>query len=182
MSWIDDRVNGLDPEYQPMTYEDRAVAAEIALENLRREVALDKRRLDWLDENIFSREMDKLDAAAAPDSNMWVMFAPKGVQGTARNIIDAAIKRAEGDKQADILRGEGAKRRVELESEGKVKGWSQLAEMCRQFDSQDPLKDATNIMNYEEIFDAAKAIGSSSGFFPLPVDLKSAALCGAFHL
>jgi hypothetical protein len=25
------------------------------------------------------------------DQNMWVLFAPKGVQGTARNIIAAAL-------------------------------------------------------------------------------------------
>ena len=47
--------------------------------------------LDWLDENIFHREMDDWDKERMPTMNMWVMFAPKGVQGAARNIIRAAI-------------------------------------------------------------------------------------------
>ena len=53
----------------------------------------DTKRLDWLDRNIFSREMSEWDAkyGHGPDYNMWVVFSPKGVQGSARNIIDAAI-------------------------------------------------------------------------------------------
>ena len=59
----------------------------------------DTKRLDWLDRNIFSREMSEWDAkyGHGPDYNMWVVFSPKGVQGSARNIIDAAIA-AQGGK------------------------------------------------------------------------------------
>ena len=55
---------------------------------------LDTARLDWLDKNIFHRDMDEWDAkhGRRGDCNMWVMFAPKGHQGSARNIIDAARK------------------------------------------------------------------------------------------
>lgn len=53
----------------------------------------DAELLDWLDQNIFHREMNEWDAAygGRGDQNMWVLFAPKGVQGTARNIIAAAL-------------------------------------------------------------------------------------------
>ena len=59
----------------------------------------DTKRLDWLDRNIFSREMSEWDAkyGHGPDYNMWVVFSPKGVQGSARNVIDAAIA-AQGGK------------------------------------------------------------------------------------
>jgi hypothetical protein len=59
----------------------------------------DTKRLDWLDRNIFSREMSEWDAkyGHGPDYNIWVVFSPKGVQGSARNIIDAAIA-AQGGK------------------------------------------------------------------------------------
>ena len=59
----------------------------------------DTKRLDWLDRNIFSREMSEWDAkyGHGPDYNMWVVFSPKGVQGSARNIIDAALA-AQGGK------------------------------------------------------------------------------------
>ena len=55
--------------------------------------ALDAVRLDWLDKNIFYREMDKWDAKYGHGSgySMRVLFAPKGHQGSARNIIDAAM-------------------------------------------------------------------------------------------
>ena len=53
----------------------------------------DTKRLDWLGRNIFLREMSEWDAkyGHGPDYNMWVVFSPKGVQGSARNIIDAAL-------------------------------------------------------------------------------------------
>ena len=59
----------------------------------------DTKRLDWLDRNIFSREMSEWDAkyGHGPDYNMWVVFSPKGVQGSARNIIDAAIAAQGGE-------------------------------------------------------------------------------------
>lgn len=53
---------------------------------------LDTARLDWLDKNIFYREMPEWDAKHGHGSgyNMWVLFAPKVAQGSARKIIDAA--------------------------------------------------------------------------------------------
>lgn len=56
--------------------------------------AEDTAMLDWLDQNIFHREMNEWDAkyGGRGDQNMWVLFAPKGVQGSARNIINAARK------------------------------------------------------------------------------------------
>ena len=64
----------------------RAMKAEI--EGLRK----DAERLDWLEQNIFHREMDEWDSKIGGRGNqsMWVLFAPKGLQGSARNIIDAA--------------------------------------------------------------------------------------------
>ena len=54
----------------------------------------DAARLDWLEQNLFHREMDEWDVkfGGRGDQNMWVLFAPKGVQGSARRIIDAARK------------------------------------------------------------------------------------------
>ncbi len=62
----------------------------------------DTKRLDWLDRNIFSREMSEWDAkyGHGPDYNMWVIFSPKGAQGSARNIIDAALA-AQGGESHD---------------------------------------------------------------------------------
>ncbi len=59
---------------------------------------LDTARLDWLDKNIFYREMPEWDAKHGHGSgyNMWVLFAPKVAQGSARKIIDAARARLEG--------------------------------------------------------------------------------------
>ncbi|NQW81302.1 MAG: hypothetical protein HQ445_09030 [Polaromonas sp.] len=51
----------------------------------------DKERLDWLDQNIFTRENLDFRGSLDKTMNMWVMFAPKGHQGSARNILDAAI-------------------------------------------------------------------------------------------
>lgn len=66
----------------------------IAPENLRvTQARQDTARLDWLDQNIFSRE--NLDFHGKLDKNysMWVTFAPRGVQGSARAILDAAISK-----------------------------------------------------------------------------------------
>lgn len=52
----------------------------------------DTKRLDWLDKNIFNREnLDWITKKVSHTENMWVMFAPVGVQGSARAIIDAAM-------------------------------------------------------------------------------------------
>ena len=61
--------------------------------------ALDTARLDWLDKNIFYRDMPEWDAKYVHDSayySMWVLFAPKVAQGSARKIIDAARAAQEG--------------------------------------------------------------------------------------
>jgi len=58
----------------------------------------DKTRLDWLDQNIFSRENLTLQGKVDQSYNMWVMFSPRGTQGSARAIIDAAIAHDIGDK------------------------------------------------------------------------------------
>ncbi len=66
-----------------------AQAARIA------ELERDAARLDWLDKNIFHREIDSFDKRLYPGSIMWVTFAPQGTQGTARRIIDAAMQQGE---------------------------------------------------------------------------------------
>ena len=60
--------------------------------------ALDTALLDWLNENIFWREMGEWDAKYGHGDgyNTWVLFAPKGVQGSARTIISAARAAQEG--------------------------------------------------------------------------------------
>jgi len=69
-------------------YSDRAARAPAD------SVLEDAARLDWLDKNIFHRDMDEWDARYGHGDgyNMWVLFAPKGAQGGARSIIDAARK------------------------------------------------------------------------------------------
>ena len=54
----------------------------------------DAARLDWLDQNLFHREKDEWDTkfGGYKEYNMWVLFSPKGIQGRARDIIDAARK------------------------------------------------------------------------------------------
>lgn len=54
--------------------------------------ARDAERLDWLDQNIFSRENINFMGQLDPTMNMWVTFSPKGHQGSARNILDAAMQ------------------------------------------------------------------------------------------
>jgi hypothetical protein len=56
----------------------------------------DAEMLDWLDQNIFNRELCEWDGRLHPTKTMWVMFAPKGHQGSARNIIGAAIAASKG--------------------------------------------------------------------------------------
>lgn len=53
----------------------------------------DAERLDWLTQNFYSREnIDCFTGKPSKTETMWVFFAPKGVQGYVRNVIDAAIK------------------------------------------------------------------------------------------
>jgi hypothetical protein len=52
----------------------------------------DAQRMDHLDKNIFHREMSDWDKRLYPGHSMWVTFAPEGVQGSARKILDAAIQ------------------------------------------------------------------------------------------
>jgi len=58
----------------------------------------DKARLDWLDQNIFNRENLTLQGKVDQSYNMWVMFSPRGTQGSAGAIIDAAIAHDIGAK------------------------------------------------------------------------------------
>ena len=59
------------------------------IERLRADTA----RLDWLENNLFNREnIDWITKKPSTTHAMWVMFAPIGVQGSARSIIDAAIE------------------------------------------------------------------------------------------
>lgn len=53
----------------------------------------DVARLDWLEQNIFNREnVDWITGEVSKTHNMWVTFAPVGVQGSARRIIDAGME------------------------------------------------------------------------------------------
>lgn len=72
-----------------------AYLQEIAKRKQADSVQEDAARLDWLEQNLFHREMDEWDVkfGGRGDHNMWVLFAPKGVQGSARRIIDAAMSK-----------------------------------------------------------------------------------------
>jgi hypothetical protein len=53
----------------------------------------DAARLDWLEQNLFNREnVDWITGKVSKTHNMWVTFAPVGVQGSARRIIDSAME------------------------------------------------------------------------------------------
>ena len=53
----------------------------------------DVARLDWLEQNLFNREnVDWISGKVSKTHNMWVTFAPVGVQGSARRIIDSAME------------------------------------------------------------------------------------------
>jgi len=78
---------------QMLTFRAEGIAADRAA-RLAPDAGIDARdgeRLDWLDKNIFHREMDDFDKRQYRGFTMWVTFAPNGTQGTARKIIDAAI-------------------------------------------------------------------------------------------
>ena len=53
----------------------------------------DVKLMDWFDKNIFHRELDSFDQMLYKESTMWVTFAPNNVQGSARNILTAAMER-----------------------------------------------------------------------------------------
>ena len=74
--------------------------AEIAALKAERDaLRKDAELLDWLDQNIFSRENINFMGQLDPTMNMWVTFSPKGHQGSARNILDAAMQ-AQGVKSS----------------------------------------------------------------------------------
>ncbi|WP_234265220.1 hypothetical protein [Hydrogenophaga sp. NFH-34] len=54
----------------------------------------DRERLNWLDQNIFHCEPDDFErkhgACKDGKTNKWALYAPAGIQGSARVIIDAA--------------------------------------------------------------------------------------------
>ena len=77
---------------------DAAIAHAAAPAQAADSVLEDAARLDWLDKNIFHRDMYEWDARYGHGDgyNMWVLFAPKGAQGSARSIIDAARAAQEG--------------------------------------------------------------------------------------
>lgn len=55
------------------------------------ELERDTERMNWLEQNLFHIEPDEWTAKYSPHLNTWRIFAPKGVQGSARAIIDAAL-------------------------------------------------------------------------------------------
>ncbi len=69
-------------------YARTAIAARAPADSVLEDAA----RLDWLEQNLFHREKDEWDTkfGGYKEYNMWVLFSPKGIQGSARNIIDAA--------------------------------------------------------------------------------------------
>jgi isocitrate dehydrogenase kinase/phosphatase len=51
----------------------------------------DKVRLDYLNQNFFHREnVDWITGKLSKTHNMWVFFAPIGVQGDIRRVLDKA--------------------------------------------------------------------------------------------
>jgi isocitrate dehydrogenase kinase/phosphatase len=51
----------------------------------------DKERLDYLNQNFFNREnVDWITGKLSKTDNMWVFFAPVGVQGDIRLVLDNA--------------------------------------------------------------------------------------------
>lgn len=90
-------INAMENLYQCGIEQERVIGAltkeRDALAEQVKALESDKARVDWLDQNIFNREnIDWVTGKPHKTLNMWVMFAPKGVQGSARNIIDVAIK------------------------------------------------------------------------------------------
>lgn len=55
----------------------------------------DTKRMDWLDMNLFYREPDEFDrkhgVCKTGEIINWQIYAPRGIQGSARNIIDGAM-------------------------------------------------------------------------------------------
>lgn len=68
-------------------------AAILALLDRVEKAEKDVERLDWLEQNLFNREnVDWISGEVSKTHNMWVTFAPVGVQGSARRIIDRAME------------------------------------------------------------------------------------------
>jgi hypothetical protein len=58
----------------------------------------DALRLDWLQQNFYSREnIDFITGKPSKTDTMWVFFAPTGTQGDIRRVLDAAM--AQGAKE-----------------------------------------------------------------------------------
>jgi hypothetical protein len=77
------------------TFEAKAMLMDAILELLNRveKAEKDAARLDWLEQNLFNREnVDSITGKVSKTHNMWVTFAPVGVQGSARRIIDSAME------------------------------------------------------------------------------------------
>lgn len=56
----------------------------------------DAARLNWLEQNLFNREnIDPFTKKPCTKFNMWVLFSPVGTRGSARTIIDKAMKEQE---------------------------------------------------------------------------------------
>lgn len=77
----------------------QALDSRAQLERQLAEARKDVERLDYLENNIHNREPDDWDSRFGVCKNgdtwCWVLFAPKGVQGSARAIIDAAVARTQ---------------------------------------------------------------------------------------
>lgn len=52
----------------------------------------DTKRLSFLNNNFYYREKDKFDTMRYTDFNQWSFFAPPGVQGDVRNVIDKMME------------------------------------------------------------------------------------------
>lgn len=55
------------------------------------ELIRDSERLDWLNNNFFNDEKDKLQTMMYKDHTKWVFYSPKQVQGDVRRVIDEAM-------------------------------------------------------------------------------------------
>ena len=65
---------------------------DVAIANRKQELkqTADTVRLDWLNNNVFSRENLDFQGKLCKEYWMWVFFAPIGVQGDVRTMLDRA--------------------------------------------------------------------------------------------
>ena len=70
----------------------KQVGMQLALANRKQELkqTADTARLDWLNNNVFSRENLDFQGKLCKEYWMWVFFAPIGVQGDVRTMLDRA--------------------------------------------------------------------------------------------